>query len=425
MRIDEYKGIHRRRTSVQIKPEQCRIPGGTMKRLSLFSLILLFVLGLVAAQARATLTITCNVTGAQVYVAGRLVGNTTPNVSITLVPGNYQVRVARSGYQNFDTTVTLPPSGLVLPVTLLQIGASAAPVPAPQPQPASTYALTVTNPGPNAHVLINGVDRGIAPVTMQVPPGTYTVEVRAPNMLPWSQQVQVTNGPVTVTPGMAPQTFQVQASASNAPGAQIFLNGAQVGSGAYAGNLSAGTYTILIRAPGFFDYTETFNLAAPKVISVALQQQNFSFQASASNTQAQIFLNGAQVASGSYNGALPPGTYTIVIRAPGFVDYTETFNLGAPRVLSVALQQQQVSYTLSIPAAFLNTGAKGNPHTLIQVFVDGAQLQVNASGTYSGSVVPGRHVITLLGGGLKFESSVDLQPGKAWFIEPSFGFGVK
>lgn len=418
-----------------------------MKRL--FALIVALLVGFsVGAQTRTTLTVVCNVTGAQVFISGRLYGTTTPNATIPLQSNTYQLAVVKPGYQSYNATVTVPPGGLVVNVNLYPVGQSAPP-PAPTPAPASKYPLTINSPAPNTQVFINGALQGHAPLTIQLIPGTYDVSTRTPNMMPWSQQVQIVNGPVVITPGFQPQNYQLQVGAANVQGAMIFLNGNQVASGSYNAALPPGNYSVVIRAPGFLDYSENFTLNGPKTISAYLQAQSFQFQAGASNVpSATIFLNGNQVGTGSYNAALPPGTYTVLIRAAGFNDYSETFQLAGPKTIAVSLQPNLVSFTFTIPPAFYNpevgslafgrqnddrgkSEGKGNAVgqgrtiAIFELFVDGNLLTPSGDNTWMGAVTPGNHVFKILSGGLKVESSINLQPGKNWVLQPSLGISAQ
>ncbi|HUX42746.1 MAG TPA: PEGA domain-containing protein [Rectinemataceae bacterium] len=409
----------------------------------------LFITSTALFAQRAALTVLCNTSGASVLVAGRMVGTTTPNLTVVLPVGSFPVKITKPGYQAFDIMVNLPTAGFVLTANLVPIGAGNVPQPAPAPQPASTYSLTVRTSVPNSQVIINGSSQGYGPVSVQLVPGTYNVTVRSPGMMEWSQQVQIVNGPVVLTPGFQPQNYQLQVGAANVQGAMIFLNGNQVASGSYNAALPPGEYSIVIRAPGFLDYSENFTLNGPKTISAYLQAQSFQFQASAANVPgAVIFLNGNQVGTGSYNAALPPGTYTIVIRAAGFNDYSETFQLAGPKTIAVSLQQNLVSFTFTIPPAFYNpevgslalgrqndtrgksegkgnTVGQGRTIAVFELFVDGNLLTPSGNNTWTGAVTPGNHLFKILSGGLKVESSINLQPGKNWILQPSLGISAQ
>jgi len=324
----------------------------------------------VFAQHRAALTIICNYSGASVLVAGRMVGTTTPNLTVLLPEGTFPVKVVKPGFQPFDAMVVLPTAGYVLTVTLIPYGASVAPQPAPPPpMQASTYPLTVQASVPNSHVIINGADQGMAPITRSLIPGTYNVTIRSPGMMDWTQQVQIVNGPVTVSPNMQPQSYPFQASANNAPGATIFINGNQVG-------------------------------------------------------------------TGNYNASLPPGTYTMVIRAPGFNDYTETFNLSGPMSRAISMQQALVSFTFSIPPNYLNPEARdylgrrgdfgqGRSVATFELLVDGRAIPPAGNDVWSGAVTPGTHDFKILSGGLLIENSIDLEPGRNWVLQPSLGISAQ
>jgi hypothetical protein len=472
-----------------------------MKRIATLLALLLVMGATVFAQG---LTIICNQSGAQVFVSGRLMGTTSPNITLPLKSGSYALLVSKSGFQPFNTTVSVTGPGQTITVNLIAIGAVATPAPAPTPAPAATYALTVNSPTPSSQVFLNGASIGTAPVTVQVAPGTYTVLVKAPNRLDWSQQVQITNGPVTVTAGsvaaqpvnlqltvsanvngasvaingatagqtpfttslpagsytvvvsapgygsysqnvvmnsnqainatLQQQTVSLQVQAANAPGAAVLLNGNQVGSSPYNTALPPGTYSITIRSPGFLDYNTQVNLSSPQVVSVSLQQQTFTLQVQATNAPgAAILINGNQAGSSPFNGSFAPGNYSITIRAPGFTDYNTSVSLNSPQAVSVALQQAFVSYTINIPAAYLgggnegrgNDNGKGNDRNAIQVYVDNMQLQPVNGGSYQGMAAPGRHQVRIVAGGLKFESSIDLQAGRSATFEPSFVLNVK
>lgn len=330
-----------------------------MKRSIALILAVLVFASFAFAQNKAALQIQCNQSGAQVYVNGRLMGTTTPNLALLLPAGSYQIRLSKKGYNDFNTTVVLPSGGTALTVTLLPKG-SVAPQPAPPPQPVqpATFGLTVNASQPFAEVFINGRSYGRAPVSTQVMPGTYSVVVRAPNMLEWSQTVSVTNAPVVLSASMRPQSNQLTVNA-NVAGAQVFINGNPAG------------------------------------------QTPFSTQ-------------------------LPPGSYSIIIKAPGYLDYSQSFVMNGPQVIAASLQPATAMFQVSIPPSAVNTDLKGGHWSQIQIYVDGVLQRMNGNASLlDGQLFPGRRVIRIVAGGLAAETVIDVQAGRTYSIEPFLGITVK
>jgi len=178
-----------------------------MKRIIAIFLALLAIGAFASAQDRAPLQIYCNVSGAQVYLAGQLIGNTNPNLFLNVRMGTYSLTVAKPGFMRFDTMVTVGQGGAQVQANLGTPGGGMAPntipvpnnIPAPPPPPQIfNYGLTVSSNVNGAMVFINGNQAGQTPLTAQVPAGSYTVLVRAPGFLDFNQNVVVGNGPAQV-----------------------------------------------------------------------------------------------------------------------------------------------------------------------------------------------------------------------------------
>ena len=80
------------------------------KRILLYLLLAAFLAAGVApalAQARGAFSILCNVTGASVFLNGKLVGYTKPVFSALLRPGDYRVQVVMENFQPFETVINM------------------------------------------------------------------------------------------------------------------------------------------------------------------------------------------------------------------------------------------------------------------------------------------------------------------------------
>lgn len=400
-----------------------------MKRLIALFLALACLGGLAFGQNRVAFQIQCNQSGAQVFVNGRLVGTTNPNLATLLAVGSYQIMVAKTGFQPYQANVTVPASGLNLTVNLIPKGAVAPPPPPAQP---TTFALTVLAPQPTAWVSIDGKDVGKAPVTVQVAPGTHLVVVKAPAFLDWSQNVQVINGPVTVNAGLQappppppPPSHQLSVNA-NVAGAQVFINGNPAGQVPFQSALPPGSYSLVVRAPGYLDYNESFVINGSRVINANLQPQAFQLTVNANVGGAQVIINGATAGQVPFQGALPPGSYNLVVRAPGYSDYSESFQMTGPRMVSATLQPAAAGFQISLPASSVNTDLKGGHWSQIQVYIDGVLQKAPGREPFlGGQLLPGRRLIRVTSGGLAVETFIDVQAGKSYVLEPFMGLTVK
>jgi len=268
-----------------------------MKRIiALAAALLVLATGSAFAQNKTSLNIICNVTGAQVYVNGVLAGYTTPNFSFLIPAGKVQVRVQKNGWQTFETVVQTNGRPITLRVDLMAFGV--------QPQQ--------------------------PPVVVQQPP-------------------------VVVQP---PQVFNYRATlevSANVQGAQVFINGNQAGNTPFRAELAGGSYNVVIRAPGYNDYSQNIVVNGPMQINANLQP--------------------------------------IIVAS---------------------------TWQLMVADSFVNRDLKGGHFSQIMLFIDGVQQQGNA-----GQFMPGRHSIRLVSGGMAVESFIDVQPGRAYTIQPTLGISIQ
>lgn len=112
----------------------------------------------------ATLTVTCNVTGAEVRFAGKTLGQ-TPLASVKLNAGAGALEVSAEGYLPHKIELTLPGGGL----SNLDIQLKSK---------ATTGILIVTSPVTGASVAIDDTQAGNVPVEAALTAGTHTLTLR-------------------------------------------------------------------------------------------------------------------------------------------------------------------------------------------------------------------------------------------------------
>ncbi len=279
------------------------------------------------AQNKGAIIIQCDMSGAQVLLNGRLIGNTTPNFSTLVPPGNYTVTVRKAGYRDYNNSFALTAGGITLQVFLAGGGGGAPLLPAPNTlSQAMNYNLSVQSNVNGAAVFINGNQAGQTPFSAQVPPGSYSVLVRAPGFLDYNQSIIVGNGPAQVNAMLQGQN-QMLTVQSNVNGAVVFINGNQAGQTPFSTQVPAGSYTVLVRAPGYTDFNQNVMVGnGPAQVNAMLQGMFSSWQLSLPDNMRvrdmpgqarglEIWIDGVQqpTAQGqmSAGGQLTPGRHVI------------------------------------------------------------------------------------------------------------------
>jgi hypothetical protein len=200
----------------------------------------------------------------------------------------------------------------------------------------------------------------------------------------------------------------------------IFIDGESL-KGRNAAGLRAGTYRITVRADGYQEFTTTVNLNSDMTLPVNLQSMNYQLQVNVSNVAgAQVLINGGVAGQAPFNAAMAPGSYSITVRAPGFLDYTENFVLNGSKVINVALQPMTATYQVRVNAGNINPDDQLGSERSVRIYVDGILQQ-----GMSGQLMPGRRLVRVVSGGLQSETFIDVQVGRTYVFEPYLGINVR
>ena len=335
-----------------------------MKRLLSLALALALGMTFAGAQPKATMQIICNVPGAQVFLAGQLIGTTTPNLVLNIRQGNYPLKIIKNGYNDFDTMVAVGPGGAMIQANLVPKGAA---------------------PAPNT--------------------------IKAPNTI---ATPQVLNYGLSV--------------ASNINGASVFINGNPAGQTPFSSQLPNGSYTVVVRANGYMDFSQNIVInGGPFQINAMLQGQNQQLSVQCNVTGADVYINGNMAGKAPFISQVPQGSYSIVVKAAGYGDFSQNMVVGnGPATVNAMLQPMLASWQLRLPEHMLNKDIKTGQSRGIQVWVDN-MLQAETLGPIvaAGQLFPGRHSIRVVSGGLAVETQVDVQAGRAYIIEPFMGINIK
>jgi hypothetical protein len=301
----------------------------------------------------------------------------------------------------------------------------------------SRVTLTVVASEGPAQVILNGKLLGMGNPTFRAPvaPGTYELIVRKAGLPEFKQRITIGAGGLTVNAQLgsasAPQqlppptvmSYQLTVN-SNVNGADVFINGAQAGKTPYNGQVAAGTYTIVVRAAGYSEFSQGVSVNQASTVVANLAPLAVPLNLGRLFPGAEVFLNGAKIGvagSNPFVAQVAPGTYTLTIRAGGFMDLSMQITVGAGGFSTTpVLQPLMADFQFQLPLSMTNPDMKGNPWSQIRVYVDGAPQK-----DFKGQVTPGRHVLKMVSGAFQIEFPFDFEAGKSYVIEPFAGMTVR
>ncbi|MDG6249216.1 PEGA domain-containing protein [Methanocalculus sp.] len=278
--------------------------------------------------------------GATVRVDGRYIG-TTPVTAQVTAGTTHRVQVEYPGYDAWSAVYTAY-SGQTT-----NIYASLSPT------PQTTGYLSITSSPSGADVYVDGSYRGYAPMTVgNLVVGAHTLELRLSGYQKSTQTVQIYSGQTTtknvVLSPSTPSTGSVSVQ-SYPSGASIYLDGNYQGN-TYPNDyfdiigVSTGTHSLMLRKPGYYDYTTTISVTGGgiKYVSGTLTPQT----APATTGKANVMSgpSGAEVYVDNlfrgYSPVLVPdlaaGTHSITLKMSGYSDWMSSFEVTAGQTTPVS-----------------------------------------------------------------------------------------
>jgi hypothetical protein len=324
----------------------------------------------------------------------RIDGEPSGNVPLrkTLPPGRHLLQVGKRGYVTFSKWVDLS-SGQVLnmPVVL-------------EPQASKTGSLLIRADVTGLPVLIDGQRRGGTPLVVDgLTAGDHVVEIQSPGegYQPFSKIVTIKAGErttVDATIRIAPELGSLRVIAS-VPGAIISLDGEDIGMAPAArGGLTPGEHVVMARAPGYEPVQQNVTVIAGRERVVSLRFTTPSTDVArilvdASVPEAEITIDGTDY--GNPPVTIEPaefGTYSIVVRAPGFREVRRTCSVGPSRNCEVYAELNALGVPVRVEANV--AGA--------QLFIDG---EPRGPVPWEGDLPAGMHAIEVRAEG--YESHVE------------------
>jgi hypothetical protein len=196
-------------------------------------------------RSGGTLRVIASAMGAVISIDGEVIGP-SPAVREGLAPGEHIVEASAEGYEPARQTVTVD-SGQqrVVSIDLQRIQGSPG-------------RIMVTSDVPGSDVIIDGEQRGQAPVVFTPEPGPHAIVVRAEGHQEYSTTCETAPGSnCEVTATLRAQ--QVRVSVQVQPGlrgAQLYVDEELRGPVPFDGTLPSGSHVIVVRADGYEEYRE-------------------------------------------------------------------------------------------------------------------------------------------------------------------------
>ena len=276
----------------------------------------------ITLQALAVLVVTPGneaANRAQVRVDGRVLGNVPFRTNMR--PGRHHIEVIREGYASYNMWHDVRGGQmLTLPVALKP----------------DTGSILVASDIPGTQVSLDSVPRGETPTVIEgVAVGKHTVELRAEGFPPYQEEVMVVAGQrLTVKADLRATARGTLRILSNVPGAQIRLDGEELGAAPVTReDVPAGEHVLEAVAEGYQPLQQrvTVKIGGVQVVQMDLQGLASAQRIVVSSTvaQAKVRIDGKDHGSPPVIiENAPPGEHSVVITAPGYKDYITTCTIG-------------------------------------------------------------------------------------------------
>ncbi|RLF79384.1 hypothetical protein DRN44_08975, partial [Thermococci archaeon] len=340
------------------------------------------------------LTVYSTPASADVYIDGDYIG-TTPIENYKLPVGPYSLKVTKVGYNDYTSTVTIEAGKTeVVNVELVM----------------KTATLVVSSTPSGASVYIGGEYKGQTPLTLNVPPGTYTVEIRKTDYKPHTETITLQAGEERQINVQLEALFGFLNVYSNVQGASVYIDGKKIGETPLKEyKISTGSHRIEVRPDNqdYNPYSETVVIEPTKThtINARLTLKEATLSVGSTPTGADVYVNNQYSGTTPLTLKLTPGTYTVKITKDDYEPYVETVTLNPGESKSINIQ-------LKALFGFLNiySNVQG-----ADVYIDGVKVGTTPLKAYKLSV--GDHKIEIRKEGYEtFSQSLVIEPTKTHTI---------
>ena len=207
---------------------------------------------------------------------------------------------------------------------------------------------------------------------------------------------------------------------SNVPGATVYINGVVSGSTPYSGYLYPGAYAIIVRAPGYQDYSTTLRVNGPVNINAYLTGFTVNLSIVSNVQGAQVIVNGQASGQTPLTLAAQPGLYTIQVSASGYQPFSTQVQVSRDTTINAQLQANFATLRIVLPGSFFNPDwDRTRADNDIGVWIDGRRV-----GHGDIQVAAGNHTIRFGSGGLSVQSTYYFNPGQLYVVSPQLSIVI-
>jgi hypothetical protein len=235
--------------------------------------------------------------------------------------------------------------------------------------------------------------QGYTPATLRLPKGTYTIILELPGFRPVQKPITVKRSEgfiFTLERQAKPAVLDVRATSTNdaATGAQLFVDGAPVGTVPSRVEVAAGKHRIEVRKPGFVDWGDNAEVGEGDQRQIAIDLQTAvkkgALLVTSDQAGADVYLDGQRRDSTpALLSDIPEGQHSLEVKK-GELSWKQI-------VTVVGGQQQKVQAQLAPAGPAVGSLRVVCPVAGAEVYIDG-----EAKGTVNSSIqnVPvGQHII--------------------------------
>jgi hypothetical protein len=355
--------------------------------------------------------ITSYPSGADVYFDGPYAGETTVTIPVSIT-GNpmHTITINLPGYETYTQTYNgNPQNGQTITISATLT-------------PSASIGQIQVQSYPSGAIAY--LDRGVSQTTpayfTNVPVGSHEISVYLSGYQTYFSSVTVNRGQTAVVNAqLSPVTSTGTLSINSYPsGAAAYVDGIYQGiTPTSAGNLAAGSHTVILSLAGYQDYITTASVQAGSVTTLmaTLAKDPSPVYGTVSITSdpsgASVYADGVYVGQTSLNRPLvstqvQPGYHTLLLSKSGYQDYTTsgTVTAGQNLVLSITLTPNpQKPDTGSIAISSSPNGA--------EVYLDNVYQGITPMNI--DSVTPGIHSLLLnLNGYQDYSSQIQVVAGQ-------------
>jgi hypothetical protein len=161
-------------------------------------------------------------------------------------------------------------------------------------------------------------------------------------------------------------------------------------------------------------------MSGPQTLAVVLQPLNYQLSVNANVPGALVYLNDNQAGTTPFVAQIAPGSYSIVVTAPGYQDWTTQVTMNGPQTLNASLQPTMASLVFDLKPDNFTREMRDKRFAQVQVFVDNVQQK-----GFTLQVAPGPHQIRVVSWGMQSVITLTCEAGKSYTITPALSLAVQ